>query len=432
VALNGAGTTVFQFVCRTGKLGVILGQLSGIGCGVEYGIILVLPVSMLRPTPKEESSSRLKYKERLPIEEVYDRVLSMSTPNFNWYVFIIVAACVASLGLIFDSTATVVSAMLLSPLMDPLIGLIFGTVIFDFQLAKQGFFVFFFGAFIVLCIGFMFGLCFSNWSDDLNWPTNEMASRGDYVTLISGAMIAIVSGIAAGLCVTNGGVNPLVGVAIAASILPPVANSGIMWARAAIGKWVSDEPRQKEFAIMASYSLGLFFINVVNIFISAVFIFRLKAVIPTFSEPTSYYKDIPRIAVVPQVNRPWASPRPGFRSPQHIGGIGFTESAESLSDSDGEVQPKNLHAVLPIVPSTNLPDILAPVNRRSSLFPTHRRAQSLFPERIEEDDSDEKSTEVSIASEPIRQRSLSSETIDCESVIYIPEEKEENPFQSDS
>ena len=197
-----------------------------------------------------------------------------------------VAGCVASLGLMFDSTATVVSAMLLSPLMDPLIGMIFGTAIFDKRLFIRGTWYFTIGSLFVLLIGFCFGLIFSPWSDDLDWPTPEMetryrgrsqrggglprvvlhmdkpclvlsclvlsslffsflffsslffsfllsstSNRANSRALISGTLISFVSGIAAGLCITNGGVNSLVGVAIAASILPPVANGGIFLAR---------------------------------------------------------------------------------------------------------------------------------------------------------------------------------------------------------
>ena len=77
----------------------------------------------------------------------------------------------------FDSTATVVSAMLLSPLMDPLIGMIFGTAIFDKRLFIRGTWYFTIGSLFVLFIGFCFGLAFSPWSDDLDWPTPEMETR---------------------------------------------------------------------------------------------------------------------------------------------------------------------------------------------------------------------------------------------------------------
>ena len=307
VAVNGAGTTIFQFVCRAERLEKILNKLALHGCGTTYGMVLVLPVNVIRPLPARAPEDRSTTRERLPIEEVYDRVMEMCKPGFNWFVFIFVAGCVASLGLIFDSTATVVSAMLLSPLMDPLIGMIFGFVIRDKTMFFRATGFFCLGSFLVLFVGFVFGLIFSNWSDDLDWPTPEMETRANSRALISGSMISFVSGIAAGLCVTNGGINSLVGVAIAASILPPIANGGICLARAALGPVVSDKDDVEEYLIMCAYTLGLFFINVLNIFIAALIMFKVKSVVPaTTNKQQTFYRDIPKIALVRNEDRPWS------------------------------------------------------------------------------------------------------------------------------
>lgn len=48
-------------------------------------------------------------------------------------------------------------------------------------------------------------------------------------------MFAITSGVVVGTAVTSGGVNSLVGVAISASLLPPLVNCGICLAFAIIG-----------------------------------------------------------------------------------------------------------------------------------------------------------------------------------------------------
>jgi hypothetical protein len=72
-----------------------------------------------------------------------------------------------------------------------------------------------------------------------SWATTEMqssqiTSRGTPWGMIPGGIIAIVSGAGVAMAVTGGGVNALVGVAIAAALLPPIVNTGLCFL---IGLW---------------------------------------------------------------------------------------------------------------------------------------------------------------------------------------------------
>ena len=55
----------------------------------------------------------------------------------------------------------------------------------------------------------------------------EIQSRGTVWGLVSGLFTAIPSGVGVALAITGGGINALVGVAISASILPPIVNCGL-------------------------------------------------------------------------------------------------------------------------------------------------------------------------------------------------------------
>lgn len=229
IVLEGVAATTFKFLCSSERLTKILQQLEKIGCGVSYGTIVVLPVSILKPSLQQTHTKQsFGVRERLPIEEVYDRVLRMSCLGFNQSMYLLVAASIAALGLIFDSVTTVVSSMLLSPMMDPLVAFIFGSVLRDKKLVLNGLRNFSLCIFSALLIGFIFGLVFAPFSHFLEWPTVEMVNRGTWLGVVSGALVAIPSGIAVGLSVTSGGINSFVGVAIAASLLPPIVNAGIM------------------------------------------------------------------------------------------------------------------------------------------------------------------------------------------------------------
>lgn len=65
-----------------------------------------------------------------------------------------------------------------------------------------------------------------------------MSSRGDANNLYSGVVFAVASGIAVGTAVGSGGINSLVGVAISASLLPPVVNAGMCLGFAYGGRYI--------------------------------------------------------------------------------------------------------------------------------------------------------------------------------------------------
>ena len=406
IALNGYATTVFQFYATATELSWILHQLELVGCGVDYGLVVVMPVSMVKPKPLDESEGQSSIQARLPIEEVYDRVAAMSTYGFNEWLFILVAASIAAFGLIFNSTTTVISAMLLSPLMDPLVGLIFASVIRDRPLCLDAFVSFIAGSTLVLLVGFVCGLGFCYWAPELGWPTAEMTARGTYTSVISGCFIAFPSGVAVALCITNGGVNPLVGAAISASILPPVANAGILWALAAVGPQVMHgASRSGWYAELGAYSMALFGVNIFFIYIAAYGVFQLKTV-TKYKDRAEFYDDIPRVALVPQEERPWNKVKRRLPDLAQRGKGQWEEeakkrytSADKPSQDQGvelqEVPPKRLGEGA-IHSSTSLPHIaVADAIRPSIALPHipvyHHRSRSLFVHQspITEDEEDD-------------------------------------------
>lgn len=72
----------------------------------------------------------------------------------------------------------------------------------------------------------------------------HQAGRGSIDNFIIGIAFAVASGIVVGVSVTGGGVNSLVGVAISASLLPPVVNIGMCLAYSIVGLCVLDCPHR--------------------------------------------------------------------------------------------------------------------------------------------------------------------------------------------
>jgi uncharacterized hydrophobic protein (TIGR00271 family) len=149
--------------------------------------------------------------------------------SFDFVAFTGIASAIAGLGLITNNTVMIVASMLVSPLMGPILAFTFGTVVADSSMFYHGLYMELIGTAISLLVGLVTGLVGAAWAEELDWPTNEMSSRGQWSALIIGLVFAIPSGAGVALSVTSGGGNSLVGVAIAASLLPPVVNTGACW-----------------------------------------------------------------------------------------------------------------------------------------------------------------------------------------------------------
>ncbi|MEL7189600.1 MAG: TIGR00341 family protein [Pseudomonadota bacterium] len=129
------------------------------------------------------------------------------------------SAGIAVIGLLQSSTAVVIGAMLLSPLMGPIMGLGFAIAISDYQWLKQSSLSLFWGSVmaILLCTLVVF---FS----PIKTITPEIAARTE-PTLFD-LLVALFSGLAGAYAMIRGRANAIVGVAIATALMPPLAVVG--------------------------------------------------------------------------------------------------------------------------------------------------------------------------------------------------------------
>lgn len=101
-------------------------------------------------------------------------------PQHPELIFLINPSSLAALGLVENNASNIVAAMLVSPLMGPVMSITFGTIIADWSLVRSGFESLTLGMFFSLVFGFIFGLILG--STDMpwgfgDWPTEEMKSR---------------------------------------------------------------------------------------------------------------------------------------------------------------------------------------------------------------------------------------------------------------
>jgi uncharacterized membrane protein len=132
------------------------------------------------------------------------------------------------------------------------------------------------GLLITFLVGIVLGLLSSTFGRN---ATVEMISRGTPESLVWGLIVAIPSGAALAISVSMGGINSLVGTAIAATLLPPIANAGInlVWGLqiATLEGYGDNAATHLSYCF---FSIVLFIINFIVIFMVACIVFKLKKV----------------------------------------------------------------------------------------------------------------------------------------------------------
>eukprot|EP00128_Syssomonas_multiformis_P019058 Colp12_sorted_trinity150504_noHs@5752 len=122
--------------CTEKRLRSILNRLLEIGV-TKNGTIDILQLSSTVPSLKHydqrPGNRKREYRmdNRLTIEEITQTIDSQIHLTFDFLIFIIIAAAIASAGLVQDNGTTIVASMIASPLMAPIMGFTFGMAIRD-------------------------------------------------------------------------------------------------------------------------------------------------------------------------------------------------------------------------------------------------------------------------------------------------------------
>jgi uncharacterized hydrophobic protein (TIGR00271 family) len=222
-----------------------------------------------KPRLKQQIYDLFPTLDRAERKELLGRIAIGAAGGVDFIVMMLLAATLASLGLLQGSTAVVIGAMLVAPLMGPLVAA-------GLALA-QGNLSLFRAALSVCGLGILLGLGASLFFGAINpgfEASMEIEARGNPDVL--DLFIAFASGMVAAYAMGRPNVSgTLAGVAIAAALLPPLAVVGI--------GLTNDE------MIIAGNAAILFATNLVAIILGAGLIFRLLGMHVAISE-----KDEPR------------------------------------------------------------------------------------------------------------------------------------------
>jgi len=199
-------------------------------------------------------------RERFEI--VHADISDGSEPALRFYILVVVSTLIASFGLILNSTAVVIGAMLVAPLMTPIFGISLALVRGDTSLFGRAIRAEIFGVIAAVTMSLLLGLTLGDFE-----PTNEMLSRTS-PTLFD-LLVAVLAGFAGAYALVDEKLSPaLPGVAIATAIVPPLANCGLCLALGDVAAAVG--------------SFLLFFANFLSILVVASITFVLSGMARSF------------------------------------------------------------------------------------------------------------------------------------------------------
>jgi uncharacterized hydrophobic protein (TIGR00271 family) len=152
---------------------------------------------------------------------LFSNLREESKLNSTFMTLLVLATMIATFGLYINSASVIIGAMLLAPLMQPIVGVSMGLLRQDSALLMNGAKSVGVGVLAVL-----FSAMVISWLVPLEQLTSEM--NGRLSPTILDLFVAIVSGIAAAYAKSNEKiVGSLAGVAIAVALVPPIAVAGI-------------------------------------------------------------------------------------------------------------------------------------------------------------------------------------------------------------
>jgi uncharacterized hydrophobic protein (TIGR00271 family) len=166
-----------------------------------------------------------KFLPRLSIDErmeAYKQIRRSARPKVDFFMMIGLASGIAALGLLLDSPAVIIGAMLVAPLMSAIIGIGLAIIQADPRLLGLATSATLRGVLLAILMGLIIGLALFPFTE----PTHEILARTRPSLFDLG--VAIISGLAGAYAICRRNMSAsLPGVAIAVALVPPLATVGI-------------------------------------------------------------------------------------------------------------------------------------------------------------------------------------------------------------
>jgi uncharacterized hydrophobic protein (TIGR00341 family) len=229
-------TAVVSFPLPTGAVEEVLDRLREMGIDDRtYTVILDAETVVSRNFEqlRERYAEEEKSEDRIAREEIHARAEELAPAVPVYVVMTVVSAVVATAGLLLDSPAVVVGSMVIAPLIGPAMATAVGTVIDDREMFREGLKLQAVGLGIAVVAAAAFA--------GLARVTNVIPPGTDVLAIsqVKGRLtpdflslaVALGAGVAGAASLASGVSAAIVGVMIAAALVPPlgVIGIGIAW-----------------------------------------------------------------------------------------------------------------------------------------------------------------------------------------------------------
>jgi uncharacterized hydrophobic protein (TIGR00271 family) len=160
-------------------------------------------------------------EEAVPADDLLLHMRQAAAPAYGFFLMLAFAAAIAVLGLLANSAPAIIGAMIIAPLMVPIMSLSYGMVILDRPLILKSVITIVVGTIVVVAIAFATILLFG-----MRVMGSEILDRTAPTLLDLG--VALAAGGAAAFVHTRSSIaNSIAGVAVAVALVPPLAVTGI-------------------------------------------------------------------------------------------------------------------------------------------------------------------------------------------------------------
>lgn len=189
-------------------------------------LVQSVEASLPRPeTDEETGDGRGKEKAaaagRIGREELYANLSEGARPKPVYTVLAALSVVVCAAGLIMDDVAVVIGAMVIAPILGPLVALSLATTLADGELAKRGIRS---GA-SALIVGLVLSLLIGLWAP-VSPEIPALAARSS--AGLGHVGLALAAGSAGTLAFTTGTAAAVIGVMVAVALVPPLVAGGLL------------------------------------------------------------------------------------------------------------------------------------------------------------------------------------------------------------
>jgi uncharacterized hydrophobic protein (TIGR00271 family) len=215
---------------------------------------------------------RTLVEQRVSLADLSALMQQVSVPYFGFYFMLALAVVIATFGLLANSAPTIIGAMIIAPLMAPIISLSFGIVVTDRPLILRSIITVSSGVILVVLLAYGCTMILG-----LRIAGSEILSRSFPTLLDLG--VAMAAGAAAAFAHTRRSImTSIAGVAIAVALVPPLTVVGIGLAQGqAVSADVGSSLRQLGLAEggedIAEGAFLLFITNLAGIIVLASMVF---------------------------------------------------------------------------------------------------------------------------------------------------------------